>query len=332
MARVRDGVIVLTGASSGIGRATAHLLAKRGAKVVLMARNEPALHDVEHEVKQLGGQALVIPCDVTDEAAVKAAAERTVQTFGRIDAWVNCAAVTSFGEFEQVPSEAFRRVVETDLFGTVHGARAALPAFRAQGGGVLVNVGSVVGKVAQPYATAYVSSKYAIRGFTEALRKELYGTGIHVCSVLPESTDTPLFQHGANYSRRAVRPMPPIDTAEKVAERIVSVIERPKREVSIGASAWLGPLLHFVGRGLGERLFARQVERTHFEDRAAGVSTGNLFRPSPDDAVSGGWIEHDRKGKALRRVATVGLVIAPVAVLRWYLSAQPRRHSVFAGR
>jgi NAD(P)-dependent dehydrogenase (short-subunit alcohol dehydrogenase family) len=328
MAQLKDGVVVVTGASSGIGRATAHELAKKGARVVLIARNEEALLATAQEVRDLGGQALALACDVTDEAAVMDAARLALEAFGRIDAWVNCAAVTSFGDFEQTPSEAFRRVIETDLFGTVHGARAALAAFRPLNRGVLVNVGSIAGKVAQPHAAAYSSAKFALRGFTEALRKELLETDIDVCAVLPESTDTPLFQHGANFSRRAVRPMAPIDSAQKVARRIVRVIARPRREVTIGPTGYLGQVLQLFGRGLGEWAFKKQVGRRHFQPQPAHDSAGNLFRPG-EDATSGGWLAPKGRNGALGVAAGLGLALAPLA-LRWYRESQTPRRGLFA--
>ncbi len=137
--KVGDAVVVITGASSGIGRATALAFARRGATVVVAARREQALRGVATECEQLGGRALAVPTDVTDEAAVRSLARRAVESFGRVDVWVNNAAVGLFGRFEDTPLEAYRRVIETNLFGYIYGARAALPIFREQGSGVLIN-------------------------------------------------------------------------------------------------------------------------------------------------------------------------------------------------
>jgi NADP-dependent 3-hydroxy acid dehydrogenase YdfG len=148
--KLADSVVVITGASSGIGRATARSFARHGATVVLAARREAALHEVAQECRNLGGQPLVIPTDVTDAAAVEHLATRTVETVGRIDVWVNNAGVTLVGRLEETPLEPYRRVIDTNLFGYVHGARAAIPYLREQGSGVLINNAS---QVATPVPT-----------------------------------------------------------------------------------------------------------------------------------------------------------------------------------
>jgi NAD(P)-dependent dehydrogenase (short-subunit alcohol dehydrogenase family) len=251
-----ETVVLITGASSGIGRATAQLIAQRGGSVVLVARTSEALNEVARECEQAGGRALAVPADVTDEAQVKAAAQRAIEHFGRVDVWVNDAAVSLLASFEEAPPDAFRRVIETNFFGYVHGARAILPHFRERKQGILINVASVMGKIGAPYATAYVASKFAVTGFSESLRMELQNfPGIHVCTVLPATIDTPLFQHAANFTGRAVNAPPPVYAPEEVAEAIVQTILRPQREVAVGntrrmvAMRTLAPLLPFRTNG-----------------------------------------------------------------------------------
>lgn len=288
--KLRDTVVVVTGASSGIGRATALALAQSGATVVLAARRRDALEEVRAQCEGLGGRALAVPTDVTDEGAVRALARRAVETFGRIDVWVNNAAVTLFGRFEEVPPDAFRRVMETNFFGYVHGARAVLPFFREQGTGVLINNASVMGVIGQPFTSAYASSKWAIRGFSESLRMELFDTDIAVCTVLPASIDTPLFQQGANYSGRTPKAISPVYPAELVAEAILELATKPEREVYVGAAGHQLGMMHGLAPGLAERLLARKVAKDHFQDRPAGPTPGNLFTPLPGwTSVSGGW-------------------------------------------
>ena len=314
--RVRDSAVVITGASSGIGRATALAFARRGARLALAARREQALTDLASECEAAGARAIAVPTDVTDEAAVQALARRTIEEFGRIDVWVNNAAVSLFARFEDAPPADYRRVIETDLFGYIHGARAALPHFRAQGSGVLVNVSSVAGRIGQPYTSAYVTSKWAVRGLSESLRQELLDAkDVHVCTVLPASIDTPLFQHAANYTGRAVKPLKPVYEAGQVADAIVELVESPTRERMVGAAGKAQSWFHTLAPGLAERGFARQVDRSHFQDAPADATPGNLFTPMNETTtVSGGWRED---GRRIAPAAAIVAIAAIPAVVAW---------------
>lgn len=328
--KIKDAVIVITGASSGIGRATALAFAERGGTVVVAARSEEALHQLVTECERLGGRGLAVPTDVTDEEAVKNLARRAIKSFGRIDVWVNNAAVSLFGRFEESPSEPYRRVIETNLFGYIHGARSVLPYFREQGSGVLINVASVVGKVAQPYASAYTVTKFAVVGLSQSLRQELLDAkNIHVCAILPAAIDTPLFQHAANFTGRAVKPINPVYDARTVAEAIVGCAEKPRREVTVGSAGRMLKLTRRLTPGLAERMLARQVEHDHFQDQPAPPTEGNLFQPMPQyTGISGGWREN---GGASAGRATVGALAglgAGVLAWRWYRASQSRNGAV----
>ncbi|HSK99506.1 MAG TPA: SDR family oxidoreductase [Rubrobacteraceae bacterium] len=317
--KTRDSVVVITGASSGIGRATALAFAEKGASVVLAARRAEALQEVATECRTLGGRALVAPTDVTDEEDVEELARRAVENFGRIDVWVNNAAVTLFGRFEETPSEVYRRVFETNLFGYIHGARGGFPYFREQGSGVLINVSSVVAGAGQPYTSAYVASKFAIRGLSECLRQELILDGardIHVCNVMPASMDTLLFQHAANYTGRAPKALNPVYSAEKVAGAIVRCARRPKREVVVGSAGRMLAAQHTLSPGLYERAAARVMDRDHFQDRAAPPTEGNLFVPMPGwTGASGGWKTNG--GGSARKALLAGAGVAVPVLLGW---------------
>jgi NAD(P)-dependent dehydrogenase (short-subunit alcohol dehydrogenase family) len=175
MGGVKDKVVVITGASAGIGRSTALEFAERGASVVLVARRAEALDDLARECEDAGGRALAAPADVTDEEALRDVVRRSVERFGRIDVWVNNAAVSAFGRFEEVPSDVYRRVIETNLFGYVNGARAALAQFHEQGRGVLINVSSVVGVGAIPYTNSIPHRRRRSAGSATACARSCSG-------------------------------------------------------------------------------------------------------------------------------------------------------------
>jgi short-subunit dehydrogenase len=313
--KVSDSVVVVTGASSGVGRATALELASAGAKVVLAARREGALSEAAAECQRRGGEALAVPTDVRDAEAVQRLAGAAAERFGRIDVWVNNAAVSMFGRFGEAPYDIWREVVEVDFFGYVHGARAVLPRFREQGRGTLINVASVNSHVAFPYISSYVASKFAIRGFAESLREEVRGENIDVCTIKPAAIDTPLFQHAANYTGRAAKPLRPFMRPERVAAAIVRCIERPRREVFVGLSGRQMALFRALAPALAERVLPKLVEREHFLDKPQPPTPGNVLAPDPAwTGVTGGWKEGDAspRGAPARTAAAVGAGAASV--------------------
>lgn len=329
--KLSDSVVIITGASSGIGRATALRFADDGAKVVVAARRQDALEDLAREIEQRGGKASPYGLDVTKEDEVHALARYARDTYGRIDVWVNNAAVTLFGRFEEIPPEAFRRVLDTNFFGYVHGARAVLPYFREQGRGTLINVSSIVGEVGQPYTSPYVASKWAIRGFSESLRMELSldeAPEINVCTVLPATIDTPLFQQAANYSGRAPKAMRPVYDAERVAATIVRMAKSAKREAYVGA---VGPMLHWqhqLAPSMVEFSMARQVQMDHFQERPAEPTSGNLWEPMPGWAqVSGDWKTPSQTAPAVFALPAIATAIAGTAGWLFVRARQRRRQT-----
>lgn len=304
-------VVVLTGASSGIGRASARLFAQRGARLVLAARDGGALDETARECREMfGAQALAAPVDVRDEASVDAIAELAVHTFGKIDVWVNDAAHYMMGPLEAYPTKAIRELFDTNVMGVVHGMRTALAVFRRQRTGVLVNVGSMAGKIAYAEAGAYCASKHAVHALTEAARQELRGSDVHACLVVPGTVDTPFFQHAANYTGREILAMRPIYRAERVAQAIVSCAERPRREVMVGAAPRLMVLFDRLAPRLFERVARALVIRDHLGRGGVPAHPGNLAEPRPPHAASGEWRRRRSFGpRAAAQARTLALPI-----------------------
>ncbi len=326
--KLEESVAVVTGPSSGIGRATALQLAERGTTLVLAARREQALHEVAEECERLAGRALAIPTDVSDAGAVQRLAARTIETYGRIDLWVNNAAVTVFGSFEETPLHAARRVIEVNLLGYIHGARAVIPYFREQNSGVLINVASQVAVMGEPLASYYVMTKFAIRGLGECLRQELRDTRIDVCTLMPAAIDTPLYQQGANYTGKVAKPMSPIYDARMVARDLLKLAEHPRREMHSGTSGRIASAAHSLAPGLVEKLAAHKVEKEHFMDKFAEPGEGNLFNPMPQySSISGGWQARERSSRAPLVLAAAG-VGSVIGTTIWWLRTQRKPHGL----
>jgi short-subunit dehydrogenase len=318
MARELSGkVVVVTGASSGIGRATAHRFAREGAAVALGGRGKEALEEVRREIERAGGRAIAVECDVADDDAVEQLAAEAERALGPIDAWVNNAGVLAMGRFEDTPPEVFRRVLETNFMGTVHGTRAALRRFEGRKAGTIVNVASIDGRIATPYASAYAASKHAVIGFSAAVRQELRlerARRIHVCVVLPATTDTPLYQHAANFTGAQVRAMPPVYPPERVARAIVSLALRPRREVLVGTSARFLSAMWTLVPALAERLFARLSDTGHLRKGPAAETLGNAFGPKRPSSETGGW---RRRTPWRRRAAFIAIPAAVLVGAAW---------------
>ncbi|HVM34551.1 MAG TPA: SDR family oxidoreductase [Actinomycetota bacterium] len=311
-------IVVITGASSGIGRAAAQELARHGTALVLTGRRHAALDELARACEAVGAHCEVVVGDVADVDHVKEITRRALDRFGRIDVWVNNAGVLMFGRLDQCPPESYRRVIEVNLLGTMHGAHNALDVFRRQGRGVLVNVSSLLGAFASRYASAYVASKHGVEGLAEALRQETIDLpDVHVCNILPAGVDTPVVEHAANYLGRSVTPAGyPLVGADDVAAAIVKCIERPQPTLVVGRVGRLQQVVQKVAPRAQDWLIARSTGAALRRADEIPTTDGNLFRPLGEaTSVAGGW-KAGRRGRRRRAAAVVAGGAAVVVTAR----------------
>jgi short-subunit dehydrogenase len=319
---------VITGASSGIGRATALKFARNGDFVVAAARRKNLLKSLANECERLGTEALPVEADVSNERSVEKLAKAAVQKFGRIDVWINNAGVGAAGTFHDVKPEEHKRVIETNLLGTINGSWQALRQFKKQREGILINISSVLGKVTQPYMASYSASKHGVRALSGCIRQELWLKNlkdIYVCTVFPQSVDTPFFRNEANRTGYKLKPAPPIETPEHAAAVIVDLAENPQDEVHVGKMGKFMAMQQKLARGATEKQMAAMTERKHFDrGRHERPSSGTLWRSDRSDegAIHGDW----KNGSSWKKPVSVAGVAAP-AVLGLFLVLKNRRSS-----
>jgi NAD(P)-dependent dehydrogenase (short-subunit alcohol dehydrogenase family) len=281
---IDEQVVVITGASSGIGLVTAKTAARKGARLVLAARNHRDLASAVEAIRDEGGRAIYQVADVADAAQVEEIATAAVREFGRIDTWVNNAAVSMYGRLTEVSLEDMRRQFDVNYWGQVHGSRTAVPHLRKHGG-ALINVASALADRAIPLQGNYCAAKHALKAFTDALRMELEeeGARISVTLVKPASIDTPFFDKARTYLGVEPQPVPPVYAPEVVADVILECAQRPVRDVITGG---MGKVLSLAN--LAPRLADRYMERTAFTSQktdqplAAG-RRDNLYAPVDHD-------------------------------------------------
>ena len=325
MRDLRGTRVVVTGASSGIGRATALALAREGASVVLAARRENVLKDVALECETLGGRAIAVATDVTDADAVKRLAEQAVRTFGGVDVWINNAGTGVFGPYQDADMALHRKTVEVNLLGMMNGAYAVLPIFLRQRRGTLINNISLGGWAPTPFAAAYTASKFGLRGFSASLRQELTAhKDVHVCSVFPAMVDTPGFVHGANVSGRTLDPGPLLYRPEDVAETFVQLVRTPRDEVAVGWPARLGQISYALARRPTEQLMSTAFRFLLSRANSAPRSTGAVLAPiTAGTAVSGGWLGRKKLPPA-GQLSRIGLAVG-IGGIALMLLARRRR-------
>jgi short-subunit dehydrogenase len=296
--RVLDGTVtVLTGATSGVGRATAHELARHGSHLVLAARSEHDLAAAAEECRAQGVTVETVVTDLSKPKEIDALARTAADRFGRIDTWINVAAVLVAGDLVDCPVDELDRLVKVNVRGVLLASRAALSVFDTQRAGVLINVSSILGVVPNPVVPAYTMSKFAIHGLTLALDHATARRPIRACVVLPGPIDTEMFQHAGNHTGHPLRSVPPAVAPERVAAAIVRCARRPRRRVVVSNTGRLIMLGVRVSPRLTRWAVAAYSGRLITMRAPAPESPGTVFEPSGHGSVSGGW----RRGGALRR-------------------------------
>ena len=279
-------VVVVTGASAGVGRATAREFGKQGAKVALLARNEEGLEGARKEVEAAGGEALSIPTDVADPEQVEAAAERVERELGPIDVWVNDAIAVIFSPFKDIEFGDFRRSTEVCYLGTVYGTKAALKRMLPRDRGVIVQVGSALSYRAIPLQSAYCGAKHAIRGFTDSVRTELLhdGSGVHITMVQLPAVNTPQFNLSKTNLPKHPQPVPPIYQPEVPARAIYWAAHHRRREVRVGLSSTIVIAGNKLMPGLGDWYLAKTGYASQQTDQPVDQDRpDNLYDPVPGD-------------------------------------------------
>lgn len=306
---LHEQTLVITGASSGIGLATAKMAAKAGAKLVLASRNDEALARLEKQINDEGGQAIHVVADVARRDEVERIAQAALARFGGFDTWVNDAGVDILGKLEEVSEEDHRRLMDTNFWGVVNGSLVAVKHLKANGG-ALINVGSVESDVAIPLQGMYSASKHAVKGFTDALRIELQDgdAPVSVTLIKPWAIGTPLREHIKNYFDREATLPPPVYQPEEVAYAILHAAAHRRRDIYVGSASRLSSAMNRPVPRLSDWFSRKIMYRTQLRNEPKYSFDDNLHAAGKDGNVRGEW-----KDRTLRRSLYTRMMIHPMA-------------------
>jgi short-subunit dehydrogenase len=301
--------IVITGASSGAGRAAALAFAQHQTNLVLAARNEPALNEVKAECEGLGAQTLVVPTDTSDAKAVIRLANAANDWQGRIDVWINNAGVLAAGNFDTTPMAVHEQVIKTNLLGYMNGAHAVLPIFKAQGAGIIINNISIGGFLPVPYGAGYTAAKFGLRGWSEALKGELTGwPEIYVCDLFPAFLDTPGILHAGNHTGKVLKPAPPVYDPKRLAQAMVNIVQHPRANKYIDSASLVLKLSHVIFPQLTTKIAGFVMRRYLNQAAPIALTDGNVFNTVDYGMATHGGFGLPGAGRAQRKYITAALV------------------------
>jgi short-subunit dehydrogenase len=308
--------IVITGASSGAGRAAALEFAKYQTNIVIASRNETALSEVKAECEEFGAQVLVVPTDTSDAKAMIALANAAVDWQDRIDVWINNAGVLAAGDFDVTPMAVHEQVIKTNLLGYMNGAHAVLPFFKEQQWGTIINNISIGGFLPVPYGAGYTAAKFGLRGWSEALKGELtQWPEIYVCDLFPAFLDTPGIQHAGNYTGKILKPAPPVYDPVRVAQAMVKVAANPSSNTYVGSVSLLLKLFHAIFPELTTKMTGLVMRRYFKAANSIALSDGNVFTTVDYGMSTHGGFGLPGKPKAHRKYIGAAMVAGLAAGL-----------------
>ncbi|CAN5891437.1 SDR family oxidoreductase [soil metagenome] len=311
---LQQQVIVITGASSGIGLATAQMAAREGARLVLTSRNEEALADLTQKINRSGGQAIYVVADVGQREDLEEVAEAAQHRFGGFDTWINNAGVSIYGRLNEISDEDNRQLFETNFWGVVYGSLVAADHLRGRGGAI-INIGSVLSDVAIPTQGMYSASKHAVKGFTDALRIELEeeDAAISVTLIKPAGINTPYPEHAKNYTGQALTLPPPVYAPEEVANAILHAAENPKRDIFVGGGGKAMSLTNKYAPGLMDWVSKKMMSDQQVKDEPARNWRTGLHQSGDGGQVHGNYDGHVMKTSLYTRASLHPYITGAVA-------------------